>query len=67
MTGDEERTLKRYLDLDGQDFDSWYRLRFESPQLDAAYKRTLHRAQQWQYEVAEALDRGAADWEDFDW
>ena len=47
MTGDEERLLKAYLGLDGEDFERWYELRHQSLALDSAYKRTLDRAQDW--------------------
>ena len=44
MTDEEEKLLKQYLNIDGQDFENWYHERFSSDEADWEYKYVLAEA-----------------------
>ena len=56
----EERVLKQYLGIVGDDFEKWYALRRESDGLELHYKLTLDRAKEYEEDRMGAR-RGVAD------
>jgi hypothetical protein len=44
VTDEEEKLLKQYLNIDGQDFEAWYLERFSSDEADWEYKCLLAEA-----------------------
>ena len=48
MTGTEERVLKQYLGIVGDDFEKWCALRHESDGLERHYNLTLGRAKEYE-------------------
>ena len=45
MTDEEEKLLKQYLNIDGQEFEDWYLERFSSDEADWEYKCVLAEAE----------------------
>ena len=65
MTGEEEAVLKEYLLHHGEikydeDFEVWYRQRFEDDDSENHYKHSLHVAQVWKNRYEEGFQNGLA-------
>ena len=63
MTAEEQAVLKEYLMNHGEakhneDFEQWYRQRFEDSQAESYYKETLHQAQVWKGRFEEGFKAG---------
>ena len=61
MTGEEESMIREYLSRHGEveddeDFERWYRQRFEDSESESYYKNTLHLAQVWKRRFEEGLN-----------
>ena len=63
MTAEEEAVLKEYLfnheaAKDDEDFEQWYRQRFEDSEAESYYKQTLEVAQVWMGKFEEGFKAG---------
>ena len=62
VTAEEERLLKAYLGLEGQDFEAWYRERFADESADREYKMALAEARAFETGRARAFDEILTVW-----